>query len=188
MRLSGNIRLSFIAFVTTLACHRDLARPGKGNILFHDQLTVTLTEHDFCTSAAHCFRIDQSSTEGAAKNCLIDECVRVPDSWWPWLTTLNIPSDFYVPFFALRLHRLLKKYDAIWWYPTRSLSTTLSIPVTGPKVYCACPGIESSIINRNMHISNRWRHILFTRNYRKKYILVTMSVSVFRIWAFPYPK
>ena len=89
----------------------------------------------------------------------------------------------------------------------RALSTTLSIQVTGPKVYCAWPGIEhnkgqrkmpsgdiprehyrqhcqyrvrglryiarglaSSIIKGNMHISNRWRHILNARNYRKKYI------------------
>ena len=42
--------------------------------------------------------------------------------------------------------------------------------------------LASSIIKRNMHISNRWRHILnasTARNYRKKYIWV-MSVSVFR--------
>ena len=92
----------------------------------------------------------------------------------------------------------------------RALSTTLSIQVMGPKLYCAWPGIEhnkgqrttpsgdiprehyrqhcqyrvgglryiarglaSSIIKRNMHISNRWRHILnasTARNYRKKYI------------------
>ena len=34
-------------------------------------------------------------------------------------------------------------------------------------------GLASSIIKRNMHISNRWRHILnasTARNYRKKYI------------------
>ena len=85
---------------------------------------------------------------------------------------------------------------------------------TGPKVYCAWPGIKhnkgqhtkpsgdvpreryqqhcqyrlrglryiarglaSSIIKRNMPISNRWRHILNARNYRKK---------IFRWWAFPY--
>ena len=93
---------------------------------------------------------------------------------------------------------------------TPSLSTTLSIQVMGPNVYCAWPGIDhnkglrttpsgdiprehyrqhcqyrvrglryiarglaSSIIKRNMHISNRWRHILnasAARNYRKKYI------------------
>ena len=38
--------------------------------------------------------------------------------------------------------------------------------------YIAC-GLASSIIKRNMHISNRWRHILnasTARNYRKKYI------------------
>ena len=28
-------------------------------------------------------------------------------------------------------------------------------------------GLASSIIKRNMHISNRWRHILNARNYRK---------------------
>ena len=97
----------------------------------------------------------------------------------------------------------------------RALSTTLSIHVTGPKVYWVWPGIEhnkgqhttpsgditrehyrqhcqyrvqglryiarglaSSMIKRNMHISNRWRHILNARNYRKKYI--------FRWWPFPY--
>ena len=31
-------------------------------------------------------------------------------------------------------------------------------------------GLASSIIKRNMHISNRWRHILNARNDRKKYI------------------
>ena len=46
-------------------------------------------------------------------------------------------------------------------------------------------GLASSIMKRNMHISNRWRHILNARNYRKKYIYV-MSVTVFRRWALPY--
>ncbi len=31
-------------------------------------------------------------------------------------------------------------------------------------------GLSSSIIKRNMHISNRWHHILNARNYHKKYI------------------
>ena len=31
-------------------------------------------------------------------------------------------------------------------------------------------GLASSIIKWNMHIANRWRHILNARNYRKKYI------------------
>ena len=31
-------------------------------------------------------------------------------------------------------------------------------------------GLASSIIKRNMHISNGWRHIFNARNYRKKYI------------------
>ena len=91
---------------------------------------------------------------------------------------------------------------------TTPLSTTFSIQVTGPNVYCAWPGIEhnkpgqhttpsgdiarehyrqhcqyrvrglryiarglaSSIIKRNMHISNRWHHILNARYYRKNYI------------------
>ena len=46
------------------------------------------------------------------------------------------------------------------------LSKKLSIQGTGH----IARGLASSIIKRNMHISNRWRHILNARNYRKKYI------------------
>ena len=50
---------------------------------------------------------------------------------------------------------------------------------------CIARALASSIISRKMHISNRWRHILNARYYRKKYIQVTVSVSVFRRSAFP---
>ena len=39
--------------------------------------------------------------------------------------------------------------------------------ITWPKVQYIARGLASSIIRRNMHISNRWRHILNARNYRK---------------------
>ena len=58
MRLSGNIRLSFIAFVSVSS--GPSKAQGKGYILFHDRLTVTLTA------------FESAVFDGAEKNCCED--------------------------------------------------------------------------------------------------------------------
>ena len=140
---------------------------------------IRLESLNSCTRARFCCRVEVGSPISAFRFPLCVSIVNLKNTM-----PSNIPREHYRQHCQYRLRGLRYIARGLASSIIKGQRTTPSgdIPREHYRQHCQyrvrglryiARGLASSIIKRNMHISNRWRHILnasTARNYRKKYI------------------